>query len=594
MNIRPIIDASFQHTQFEQVPLGRETVYTKGGRLIIPPSVLTELTEEAFFRVSYFLRPSHLRLWTEHLNSANLGANERLVLEALLKNALISAEGKLPLCQDTGTATILGWKEESVYTGAEDHEALSEGVLRSYTKHPLRSSQTAPRSLFDEYDTGTNLPAQIHIEAVSDSREGPEYRFLFVAKGAGSSNKTALFQMTKALLEPVAFETFLREKVAALGTAACPPYRLAVVVGGTSPEENLNILKLATTEILDHAPYFQDRNNAGDRKSSQNRTIDAGSDRDGGIPASWMFRDHHWEERLLAIARESGLGAQFGGSLLALDARLIRLPRHAGSCPVSIGVSCSAHRNMLAKINSQGLWLEKLEQHPFEFLKKQGKAPSRIAEEYEDRAKQREHRRQDQARSSLQIIGTTTETKGVRSIDLDRGMAAALQDLRGSAAGDRILISGNLLVARDAAHLKWHEALLRGEALPDYLRIYPIYYAGPAATPEGKVIGSFGPTTAQRMDPYGEELMSRGASLITLAKGNRTKVWVDACKKYGAFYLGTIGGAAALIAEEHILESEILDYPELGMEAVRRIRVRNLPAFVLIDDRGNEISTGQS
>ncbi len=566
MNLGSIIDASFQNTDFEALSPLPGTIHDFHGRLCIDPSVLTAVAAEAFFRISYFLRPSHLKLWAERYNREPAGTNDRLVLEKLITNALISAEGKLPLCQDTGTATVIGWKGESLYTGADDEEFISRGVLRAYTENPLRSSQVGFKSLFDEFDTGTNLPAQIHIEAVPDKPEGPEYRFLFAAKGGGSSNKTSLFQMTKALLEPEAFEAFLREKVAALGTAACPPYRLAVVVGGTSPEENIRILKLATTEILDRAPSI-------DGKAAQ-------------VQHGWLFRDAFWEHKLMDIASESGLGAQFGGSLLALDARLIRLPRHAGSCPVSIGVSCSAHRNMLAKINTAGIWLEKLEKQPREFLKNQGGAARSLAETYEQ-SRVHQHSPGRPAARTVSIIGS--DKLNVRTIDLDQGIEKTLEALRGSAAGDRVLLSGNLLVARDAAHLKWHETIQRGEKLPDYVAMYPIYYAGPASTPEGKVIGSFGPTTAQRMDAYGDELMSRGASLITLAKGNRTKTWREACKKYGAFYLGTIGGAAALIAEENILESELLDYPELGMEAVRRIRVRDLLAFVIIDDQGRDL-----
>lgn len=569
MTIRPIIDAAFSKTTFEPVALDPQLIRNEAGRLRIDPSVLTKIAEEAFVRISYNLRPSHLQLWSENFNSSTLGSNDRLVLETLLKNAIISSAGKLPLCQDTGTATIIGWKEESVYTGAEDEAALSTGVLRAYTGHPLRSSQVGFHSLFDEYDTGNNLPAQIHIEAVQDSSDGPEYRFLFVAKGGGSANKTALFQMTKALLEPEAFKAFLAEKIAALGTAACPPYRLAVVVGGTSPEENLSILKLATTEILDPAPTME--------SASKHRH------------ESWLYRDTQWESILMNIARESGLGAQFGGSLLALDARLIRLPRHAGSCPVSIGVSCSAHRNMLAKINLQGLWLEQLEPNPIEFLKQQGGAAAQLAEGYQQKKIFPLSIPEHAGSSTVPPTEPLAESPVLRRINLDRGMKEALEALRGASAGDRLLLSGYLLVARDAAHLKWHEALQRGEALPEYLKRYPIYYAGPAATPEGKVIGSFGPTTAQRMDTYAEELMSRGASLITLAKGNRTKAWREACKTYGGFYLGTIGGAAALIAEENILESEVLDFPELGMEAVRRIRVQDLIAFVIIDDQGRDL-----
>lgn len=549
MEIQDIIGAAFSATRFEPLDMGDHRPRMSADRLVVEPSALRFLAREAFRSASFYLRRSHLALWAETLEDGRLSENDRIVLETLIRNAAIAAEGALPLCQDTGTAMVIGWKDESVATGARDGEALSLGIAEAYGSFNLRSSQVGALSFFDEFDTRDNLPAQIHIEASEDGTSGPSYRFLFIAKGAGSANKTSLSMLSKALLEERAFDRFLAEKIAALGTAACPPYRLAAVVGGPSPEENLSILKLATTELLDAAlPY-----GPGEEESQA---------RERG----WVRRDFYWEGRLMEHARRSGLGAQFGGTSLALDARVLRLPRHAGSCPVSVGVSCSAHRNILAVIDADGLRLEELERKPAAFLcARRGRA--------------------------AELFGSTpaASVASLPRIDLDRPMAEIRAQLGKLAVGDRMLLSGRLLVARDAAHLRWHALIREGKALPSYLHDHPIYYAGPADTPEGKVIGSFGPTTAQRMDPYGEELMSRGVSLVTLAKGNRAQSWADACAAYGGFYLGTVGGAAALLAEENILESEVLDYEELGMEAVRLIRVDRLMAFLLVNDRGEDL-----
>ncbi|MFA6508379.1 MAG: fumarate hydratase [Treponemataceae bacterium] len=538
MDMHSIIDASFSSMKFVGFNVPGAAPVLENGRLRIPPELLRELSREAFRRVSFFLRKTQLEGIAAVLSDKRASDNDRFVARALLRNAIIAAKGCLALCQDTGTAMIAAWKDESVFTHTDDEASLIEGAEIAYKRYNLRSSQVASASFFEEFDTGTNLPAQVHIEAAKDGKTGPSYRFLFVAKGGGSANKTAFFQMTKALLEPDRFDAFLREKVAALGVAACPPYRLAVVVGGTSAEENLRTLKFATTELLDNAP--------NDPKAS-NGTI---------------FRDAYWERRLMEIARGSGLGAQFGGSALAVDARVIRLTRHAASCPVSIGVSCSAHRNVLAVIDVSGARIEALEEDPRSFLASLG-----VHVEAEKKS----------------------PSEKITRIDLDKPMAEIRAALAEKSVGERVLLSGSLLVARDAAHLKWHRLLETGSTLPAYLTEHPILYAGPAATPPGKAIGSFGPTTAQRMDEYAQELMSHGASLVTLAKGNRGAIWTKACAEFGGFYLGTIGGAAALIAEENIVESRVIDYPELGMEAVRLIKVVDLSAFLIVDDKGNEL-----
>lgn len=534
-----MIDAAFGSAFWDRVAVEAEGPRLDGERLLVTPRLLTEVAREAFRSVSYYVRRSHLEKLVAVLDRRDVSENDRFVTEYLLRNAVVASRGKLPLCQDTGTAIVYGWKSESVRTGVHDHRSLDEGAAQAYCRYNLRSSHVAPLSFFSDRDTGDNTPSQIHIDAVADPADGPEYRFSFIAKGGGSANKTALFQMTPAILEATAFEQFLREKLRALGSAACPPYRLAIVVGGTSAEENLRVLKLASTELLDLAPTKAD----GDSSS--------------------IYRDEYWEQRTMDIARETGIGAQFGGSSFAIDARVIRLARHAASCPISIGVSCVAHRNMLARINAGGVFFETLERDPEKLLRERG---GRIA-----------------------ALLDSKQDDTALPLDLDRPMLDLLKTLRTRKVGDRLLLSGTLIVARDAAHARWRRIIAAGDRLPAYLATHPILYAGPAATPEGAVIGSFGPTTAQRMDEYADELMSNKVALVTIAKGNRSSSWINACKKYGGFYLGTIGGAAALIAERHIVSNEVIDYPDLGMEAVRKITVSRLPAFIVTDDRGNDL-----
>jgi fumarate hydratase class I len=539
--MKTIILEAFKHTRFSAMALAPPKFENQ--RLVIAPETLRCLSQEAFKRLAFYTRESHLSLLAAALDDSAASENDRLVIETLLRNAEVAARGELALCQDTGTASIYGWKDNSVSMAADDAEELSEGAALAYKENHLRASMIASSSFFDEYNTGDNLPAHCQIFASPDSSEGPAYRFLFAAKGGGSANKTAYFAMTKALLEEKAFRVFLEEKIISLGTAACPPYRLAVVVGGQSPEFNLEILKLATTEILDYAPAFADGEDEAEFRSR-----------------GWIRRDPYWESQVMEIGRASGLGAQFGGRHLLLDARVIRLPRHAASCPVSIGVSCSAHRNMLGYIDSTGVYLEALAEQPGVWLREHG----------------------------ISLSGA--EAGGsLPAINLNRPMNEIRADLGRLKTGDRVLLSGKLLVARDAAHLKWHALIAEGREPSSYIFNHPIYYAGPAATPPGKIIGSIGPTTAQRMDPYAEELMSRGASLITVSKGNRSPAYTAACKKYGGFYLGAIGGAAALPAEENILSQELIDFPELGMEAVRLIEVRDFPVFIIIDNKGNEL-----
>ncbi|MCL2318470.1 MAG: fumarate hydratase C-terminal domain-containing protein [Treponema sp.] len=573
MDLFPAVLESFATTSFRTIDSGSERPRLEGDRLVVKPALLTRIAEEGFRELSFFFRESHLALLAGILKEPQRGEkenceNEHQVIRWLLKNAVVSSKGELALCQDTGTAVIYGWKDEGVFScgrgGSDNHdssggrqdysssdaEALEAGVAAAYKNNFLRPSQTAASSFFGEYNTGDNLPAQLRLDAVSPSRPGgPAYRFLFIAKGGGSSNKTSLFPMTKALLEKSAFDAFLQKEIPALGTAACPPYRLAVVVGGTSPELNLEVLKLATAEVLDHLPCFPEGENEEARTGK-----------------SRIYRDRYWEERAMEIGRQSGLGAQFGGRNFLLDVRVLRLPRHAASCPVSIGVSCAAHRNMLAYIDREGLHLEQLVHDPEDFLyRKLGKRDADIA------------------------LGNNGNTGGnnAHRISLEKPVEEICRELSPLPVGTRILLSGKLLVARDAAHLKWHTLLAEGKPLPEYLFKYPVYYAGPSAAPPGRIIGSLGPTTAGRMDSYGEELMSRGASRITLAKGDRSEGWKKAAQKYGGFYLGTLGGGAALLAEENVTASELVDYPELGMEAVRLITVRDLPAFIIVDPKGN-------
>ncbi len=494
--------------------------------LSIDSAVLRRLAREAFHDASFFLRSSQIDGWVGILRDPESSENDRFVAGSLIRNAIIAAEGVLPLCQDTGTAVIVAKRGECVLTGGGDEEALAAGIRDTYAGDCLRYSQMVATSLFDEANSQDNLPAQIDIGFAP----GEEYYFLFVAKGGGSSNKTVLSQESKATLNPESFEAFLRERIKALGVAACPPYHLAVVVGGTSPEQNLKTLKLATAGALDHLP-----------------TVGSGD----GSP----FRDPVWERTACRIAAEQGFGAQFGGKWLALSARVIRLPRHAGSCPISVGVSCSAHRNLVGRISAEGAFLEQLEQ-----------APSRYAKE----------------------LARVPDFKSVR-LDLSQSMEAMKKTLSALSIGTMVLLSGPLVVARDLAHARLYERLKSGQPLPDYFKNHPVYYAGPAKTPPGKPVGSMGPTTAQRMDGYLEPFMAKGASHITLAKGNRAPTVAAACKAHGGFYLGTIGGSAALLAQEHITECAVIDFPELGMEAVHRIVVRDLPAFIIMNHEGRSL-----
>jgi fumarate hydratase, class I len=494
--------------------------------LVVDPEGLAVLANQAMRDVSFLLRPAHLEKVAAILSDPEASPNDRGVAVALLRNAEVSANFILPFCQDTGTATIVGKKGQQVFTGARDEEHLAKGVFKTYTEENLRYSQTVPLTTYEEKNSGNNLPAQIDLYAT----EGMEYRFLFVAKGGGSANKTYLFQETKALLNPESLERFLVDKMKTLGTAACPPYHLAFVVGGTSAEGCLKTVKLASTGYLDGLPTS---GNAGGR----------------------AFRDLALEEKLFQAACKSGYGAQFGGKYFALDVRVVRLPRHGASCPVGMGVSCSADRNIMARINREGLWVEELERNPGRF----------IPEKY-----RRKH------------------DHGVVKIDLNRPMKEILADLSKHPVTTQLSLTGTIVVGRDIAHARLKERIDRGEGLPQYLKDHPIYYAGPAKTPKGMPSGSFGPTTAGRMDSYVDLFQSHGGSLVMIAKGNRSQAVTDACKKHGGFYLGSIGGPAALLARENIKKVEVLEYPELGMEAIWKIAVEDFPAFVLVDDKGND------
>jgi len=496
--------------------------------LKIKPEALTLLAREALRDVSFLYRPAHLAKLAGILDDPESSPNDRGVALALLRNAAVASGFELPMCQDTGTATIIGKKGQRVWTGgAKDEEWLARGIFETYQKENLRYSQTIPLSMYDEINSGTNLPAQIDIYATP----GEKYEFLFVAKGGGSANKSMLFQETKALLNPAGLEKFLKEKLRSLGTAACPPYHLAVVIGGTSAEATMKTVKLASAGYLDKLP------------TEGNRLGQA-------------FRDLELEETVMDLARKSGIGAQFGGKYFALDARVIRLPRHGASCPVGIGVSCSADRNIKARIDRDGIWLEELERDPARFIPAQNRSGLR-----------QEH--------------------GVK-IDLNRPMEAILGELTKYPVSTPLKLTGTIVVARDIAHAKIKERLDRGEGMPDYLKDHPVYYAGPAKTPVGMPSGSFGPTTAGRMDSYVDLFQSQDGSMIMIAKGNRSQQVTDACKKHGGFYLGSIGGPAAILAKENIKKVELLEYPELGMEAVYKIDVVDFPAFILVDDKGND------
>jgi len=494
--------------------------------LKVDPEGLAFLAHQALRDVSFLLRPEHLEQVAAILSDPEASPNDRGVTIALLRNAEVAANFILPLCQDTGTATIVGKKGQQVWTGARDEEFLSKGVHKMYTEENMRYSQTLPLTMYEEVNSGTNLPAQIDLYAT----EGAEYKFLFVTKGGGSANKMYLFQETKALLNPVSLEKFLVEKMKTLGTAACPPYHPAFVVGGASAEACLKTVKLASTKYLDNLPT-------------------------SGNKGGQAFRDVELEGKILKAAHKSGYGAQFGGKYFALDARIIRLPRHGASCPVGMGVSCSADRNGKAKINKDGIWLEELERNPGRLI------PAKYRGKHEH---------------------------GVVKVNLNRPMKEILAELTKYPVTTQLSLSGTIIVGRDIAHAKLKERIDQGKGLPQYIKDHPIYYAGPAKTPKGMPSGSFGPTTAGRMDSYVDLFQSNGGSLVMIAKGNRSKAVSDACKKHGGFYLGSIGGPAALLAQENIRKVEVLEYPELGMEAIWKIEVEDFPAFILVDDKGND------
>ena len=490
----------------------------------VAPEALALLAEEAFRDAAHLLRKSHLDQTAEILKDPEASGNDKYVALELIKNAVISAEGVFPMCQDTGTAVIIAKKGQKVWTGYSDEEALSKGVFNAYRKNNLRYSQNAPLTMYEEKNTSCNLPAQVDIYAT----QGDAYRFLFIAKGGGSSNKTYLYQETKAVLNPDVLVNYMVDKMKTLGTAACPPYHVAFVVGGTSPELNLKTVKLASAGYLDNIP----------------RTGSAGGR---------AFRDTELEEKLLERSRKIGLGAQFGGKYFCLDVRVVRLPRHGASCPVGLGVSCSAHRNIKAKITKDGIYLEKLVKDPSAYLPEP----------------------------------TGSDDDAVK-IDLERPMDEIRATLSKYPVSTRLLLSGRIIVGRDIAHAKLKEKLDKGEGLPRYLKDHIIYYAGPAKTPKGYASGSFGPTTAGRMDSYVSLFQAQGGSMVMLAKGNRSRAVTDACKKYGGFYLGSIGGAAARLGKDCITNVEVLEYPELGMEAIFMITVKDFPAFIIVDDKGND------
>ena len=515
-------------TQYRLLGKDQVSVQKWGERemLAVKPEALVELSRAAFHDIAHYLRASHLQSLRNILDDKEASSNDHFVALELLKNASIAAGGTLPMCQDTGTAIVMAHKGDRVWTGGDDAELLQEGVKGTYQECNLRYSQMAPMSMYQEVNTGSNLPAQIDIYA----DPGDTYEFLFVAKGGGSANKTFLLQETKSVLNPEGLRKLLADKIAGLGTSACPPYHLAIVIGGLSAELTLKTVKLASCHYLDALPTEGDKTGRA-------------------------FRDVALEKEILQMTRELGIGAQFGGKYFCHDVRVIRLPRHGASLPIGIGVSCSADRQVRARIDRNGVWLEQLETDPARFLP-----------EVEDHS---------------------LDSKTIH-VDLNRPMDEIRAQLAGSPPGTRLMLSGTLLVARDIAHARWKEMVERGEELPEYTKKHPIYYAGPAKTPTGYASGAFGPTTAGRMDSYADLLMSRGASLMTLAKGNRGKNVREACGRWGGFYLGTIGGAAARLAQDSIRKVEVIDFPELGMEAVHRVEIEEFPAFVVINDKGED------
>jgi fumarate hydratase class I len=510
--------------------------------LRVEPEALRNLTAQAMHDIAHYLRPAHLAQLRRIIDDPESSGNDRFVALDLLKNVNISAGGVLPMCQDTGTAIVMGKKSEGVLTGIDDGEAISQGVYDAYTKLNLRYSQLAPLTMWEEKNTGTNLPAQIEIYSTPthdgpDGRQSPEYKFLFMAKGGGSANKSFLFQETKAILNPQRMLEFLDEKIRSLGTAACPPYHLAVVIGGTSAEFALKTAKYASAHYLDNLPT-------------------------SGSLSAHGFRDLELEEEVFRLTQSFGIGAQFGGKYFCHDVRVVRLPRHGASCPVAIAVSCSADRQALGKITPEGVFLEQLETDPVKYL------PDTTDAHLEDAA--------------------------VVEIDLRQPMADILAELSRHPVKTRLSLTGPLVVARDIAHAKIKERLDAGEEMPQYLKDHAVYYAGPAKTPEGYASGSFGPTTAGRMDSYVEQFQAAGGSMVMLAKGNRSKVVTEACHSHGGFYLGSIGGPAARLAQDCIKSVDVLEYAELGMEAVWKIEVEDFPAFIVVDDKGNDFFTDPS
>ena len=526
----PMFQLGEDTTEYYRIPGSEQYVGTsefEGHKMLkVSREALTLMANTAFRDVSFMLRRSHNEQVAKILGDPEASENDKYVALTFLRNAEIACKGKLPFCQDTGTAIIHGEKGQQVWTGFQDEEALSLGVFKTYTEENLRYSQNAPLDMYREVNTKCNLPAQIDIEAC----EGDEYRFLCVTKGGGSANKTYLYQETKAILNPGTLVPFLVSKMKTLGTAACPPYHIAFVIGGTSAEKNLLTVKLASTHYYDSLPTTGDETGRA-------------------------FRDVELEKQLLEEAWKIGLGAQFGGKYFAHDVRVIRLPRHGASCPVGLGVSCSADRNIKARINADGVWIEKLDDKPYELIPE-----------------------------SLRNAGEGDAVK----VDLDRPMSEILKVLTKYPVSTRLSLSGTIIVARDIAHAKLNERLDNGEDLPQYFKDHPVYYAGPAKTPAGYACGSMGPTTANRMDPYVDRFQDHGGSMIMIAKGNRTQAVTDACKKHGGFYLGSIGGPAAVLAQNNIKSIECVEYPELGMEAIWKIRVEDFPAFILVDDKGND------
>ncbi|ANY25944.1 fumarate hydratase [Gordonia terrae] len=535
-----LLPTGADETPYRLITTDGVSTFSAGGRtfLQVDPEAIRKLTAEAMHDISHYLRPAHLAQLRKIIDDPDASGNDRFVALDLLKNVNISAGGVLPMCQDTGTAIVMGKKSEGVLTGTDDAEAISRGVYDAYTQLNLRYSQLAPLTTYEEKNTGSNLPAQVEIYATEQGPKGPEYKFLFMAKGGGSANKSFLFQETKAILNPTSILTFLDEKIRSLGTAACPPYHLAVVIGGTSAEFALKTAKYASAHYLDNLPTE-------------------------GSMSAHGFRDLELEDKVFELTQSFGIGAQFGGKYFCHDVRVVRLPRHGASCPVAIAVSCSADRQALGKITADGVFLEQLETDPARYMPAAG-----VAEDI----------------SGGEVV----------EVNLNRPMAEILAQLSEYPVKTRLSLTGPLVVARDIAHAKIKERLDAGEPMPDYLRDHPVYYAGPAKTPEGMASGSFGPTTAGRMDSYVEQFQAAGGSMVMLAKGNRSKQVTEACGSHGGFYLGSIGGPAARLALDCIKSQEIIEYPELGMEAVWKIEVENFPAFIVVDDKGNDFFTDPS